>query len=66
MAILTFPEFFKKCKEECNFKIGRDSLRTIVKTDGFPKIMVGSQPRIIEDEAIEYLQTNYSLKVKVK
>ena len=56
MNILTFPEFYKKYKDTLG--IGRESLRKIVKRKDFPKIMVGSRPRIIEDEVMEYFKSN--------
>lgn len=61
MNILTFPEFYEKYKDV--FKIGKESLRKIVKRKDFPKIMVGSQPKIIEDDVMEYFKNN-PLKVR--
>ncbi|CDZ74843.1 Hypothetical protein ING2D1G_0684 [Peptoniphilus sp. ING2-D1G] len=62
MTILSFPKFYKKYKDSID--VGRESLRKIVKRKGFPCFMVGSQPRIIEEEAIEYLKTNYGFQIR--
>lgn len=56
MKVLSFPKFYSKYKDTLG--IGRESLRKIVKRKDFPKIMVGSRPKIIEDEAINYFKNN--------